>query len=406
MTTINTKLSNGLEVCLVEVESKTVGISLIGNAGALYAVPGLAHFLEHTVLCATKKYPDFISLANVVDNLGVYRNAYTSQETINFVFKCLPEHLPQAFEFLSEVTTNALFLDSDIEKQKKIVIQEINKQNSDSNTSARLVALGNLYNQVGPGIPGLGTEKDIEDMSRDALIDFYKTAFVSGNFKLVVSGRFDTESVLALTEATLGKMPAGPMMSPKNVSVEVATRETRVSQKRDGLKQAVLSMAWDGYKSDDELRYAAYMFRMLMAEGRLSRLWQSLRQKNALVYSTSCFLVRQKSFGYFSITTGLATENIEKAIGEIKSEIQKLADTLISDEDFTRVRNMVRTSLVFESDSAFDLANYYSGKLIWDKSFTNLEEELKKYESVTKEDIRKVAIKFATENVHIAVITP
>jgi len=403
--TIKKRLSNGLEVFLIKTESKTVGISLVGNAGALYASSGLAHFLEHMVLCATKKYPDFISLANVVDNLGVYRNAYTNQETINFVFKCLPEHLSQAFEFLSEVSRNALFLETDIEKQKKIVTQEISKQNSDSNTFARLIALGNLYEQTGPGIPGLGREEDVKNISRDKLLEFYRATFVAENFKLVVSGNFDDDETVAIINSTLGEMSAGqiiPVLAPPIISKV----STHVVQKRSGISQAVLSMVWSGYKSDDELRYAAYLFKVLLADGRLSRLWQSLRQKNALVYSTSCFLVRQKSFGYFSITTGLAVENVDRAIVEIKTEIKKLAEELIGDDDFARIRNMVKTSLVFESDSAFDLANYSSSKILLERDFNGLDGELRKYENVTKEDIRRVALRFANENIHIAVITP
>ncbi len=411
--THHTTLRNGLEVTLIETAGNTVGISLVGRAGALYASPGLAHFLEHTILCATERHPDFLSLANTVDSLGLQRNASTSQETMQFVFKCLPEHMQRAFEFLSEVTTEALLLDSDIDKQRKIVTQEIGRQNGDPNAFTRLRALEGLYGGVGPGIPILGKGKDIESISRQALEAFYREAFVAENFKLVVCGTFDMIDALSRIESTLGHMPSRGQGTAKTDGPALATDRTPISPlptkmvtKREGLTQAVLTIAWAAPANDDRLRHATQMFKVLMADGRLSRLWQVLRQKNALAYSYSCFYVRQRSFGYFYITTGLAPENVDRALTEIHREIKKLSEELISDEDLERARNIVRTSIAFESDSALGLAVYHSSRMMSDPEFTGIENELYKYETVTKEDIREAVLRFATGPAHVAVVTP
>lgn len=404
-----TTLSNGLEVILVETTGRAMGISLVGNAGALYATPGLAHFLEHTVLCATGKHPDFLSLANTVDSLGLQRNALTSQETLQFVFRCLPEHARSALEFLSEIATEALLLQSDIEKQRKIVTQEIRRHDSDSSAFARQVALNGLYQGVGPGISVLGTEADVHGISRENLEMFYRKAFVAQNFRLVICGKFDRAKIIPDIESTLGSMPSirdeGAKL-PTPPATNASESPTRTVTRREGISQAVVSMAWKAPTNGERLRHATHMFRALMSEGRMSRLWQALRQRNPLTYTASCVYVRQRSFGYISITAGLAAENVDRAIEEIGREIRNLSEELISDEDLARVRSIVRTSLVFEADSAFDLALYHSSRVLSDPEFVSIDAELAKYQGVTKEDIREVARLLAGQPEHIAIVTP
>lgn len=403
----NTSCTNGLKVTVIKTDAHSVGICLIGNAGGLQATPGLAHFLEHTVLCATRKYPDFISLANSIDTTGAIRNASTSQEDMRFIFKCLPEHLPQALDFLAEVTTNPLLLESDIIKQKDVITQEINGYQNNLIDSAQKAALKGLYGEEGPGIPVIGTEDGIRAISKKDLAAFHAKAFVAGNFRVAISGKLDVKGTMSLVESTLGRMPAGPSiaLSPGHESGS-HTGPIQTLERREGAKQSVVSMAWKAPAANHRLTRATSLLRVLMAAGRLSRLWQILRQTNPLTYSTHCFYARYRSFGYFSITAGLASENIEKALAEIRREMKNLSENVISDEDLSRIQNLMRASFLFDLDSPLELATYYASKSLYEDSFVSLEDELEKYQAVTKEDIREAARHIMSQPESVAIIMP
>ncbi len=398
---------NGLKVTIVPMEARSVGVCLIGNAGGLQASPGLAHFLEHTVLCATIKYPDFVSLANTVDTTGAWRNAMTSQEDMRFVFKCLPEHLPRALDFLAEVVVNPLLLESDVSKQKDIITQEINGDRNDLMSSAFKAALNGLYDGKGPGVPVLGTESDVRALSRDDLVAFHRNAFVAGNFRLVICGKVRPEDAMPVIESTLGRMPQGESLalSPSEAWMS-DLGVARSVERRESARQAVVAVAWKAPNANGRLARATYLLKILIADGRLSRLWQSLRQENPLTYSTRCMYNRYRSFGYFIVGAGLAEGNIDRALEEVRGIMKDLSERLVSDDDLERAKNLARAYLLFESDSPFEMATYYASKLLYEDSFVSLEDELEQYRLVTKEDVREAAAYIMSQNESVAVITP
>lgn len=399
-------LKNGLKVVFLPREGKTLGISMIGRAGSLYAPPGVAHFTEHSLLCATEKYPDFISLANIVDSLGLHRNVYTSIGHMHFVFKCLPEHFGAVCEFLSEVVTRPLFLDSDIKKQRSIITQEIRKKLSDSVAYARLLALNQLYGDSRYGISVLGSEETISKITKEDIIAFFNERFVANNFLLVISGNIDQHAALFRLEETLGKMPISKVATVSLPDKSTALPSMKKVYGRQGIQQAVLSMLWDGYTVSDERRYAAFLFKLVMTEGRLSRLWQGLRQQSGLVYSVNCHISRGDTFGNISITTGLAYENVEAAIEKISAEILSIAERGVTDSELSRVKGAAKTLLAFQTDSTFGLAEYYSSNLISQNDFTDLESEIKRLDAVSKEEISQIARDLILRGAHITILKP
>lgn len=395
-------LKNGLRVAFVPRQGNALGICLLGNAGALYGTPGLAHFLEHTVLCATEKYPEFNLLANSVDNLGLSRNAYTSHESMGFIFKCLPDHFAQACEFLSEVTVRPLLLESDIEKQRKIISQEIRKKLSDPVGFAGIEALRRAYGESGPGIPVLGSEESILKIQRADLAAFFRDRFAADNFVLVVAGTVDQNEALATLERTLGSMPSA---SKGRALPEMPMAEAqRAVIERRGISQAVLVVGWRAYTMDDPSRYPAYVLRCLLTSGRLSRLWQALRQETGMVYSVTSHLARGKRHGHLTVVTGLSNENVEPAISRIGLELEKIADGGVTDLDMERAKNQIRSEIAFETDSALSCAEYYANKLLLDPEFADVESEVSKYERVRKEDVARVARELIDRGTYVTIV--
>ncbi|MDP1625038.1 MAG: pitrilysin family protein [bacterium] len=398
------RLTNGLKVVFVPTNGPTLGVSFLGKAGSLYGKPGLAHFLEHTVLCATEKYPDFASLAGSLDNLGLYRNAYTSHENMCFVFRGLPEHLGGICNFLSEVTIRPLLLESDIEKQKKIILQEIRKQQSDPQSVARLASMRQMFGNEGAGMPVLGTEDAVMSVRRDDLVSFFNANFNAENFVLVIAGKIDEEETLDILERTMAQMPKAIKQNTlSKLPVLGANSENII---KDGLKQAILTVSWEAPLAIDKSRYPVYLIRLVMADGRLSRLWQELRQKNAFVYSISSTSFHKESHGKFTISTGLDLPNIDAAASKIIETLESIAKQGITEEELVRAKNLAKIKLIFESESSNLVAEYVANRMLIGDSFESINDEVSRYMDVSLEDVKAAAESLSRSGARVSVLVP
>ncbi len=398
-------LANGIKVVLIPHSGNVCGIQFVGEAGSLYTSPGLSHFLEHTVLCASEKYPDFNLLAGSIDPLGIFRNAFTSHTHIHFVFKCLSEHIPAVFNFLAEVTIHPLLKQSDVEKQKKIIIQEIDRQQSDLPTVARLLSLEQMYGKNGPGIPVLGDRDAVTEVTVDNLRSFFQNTFVAERFFLVIVGTFDETNLIKTLETTIGAMPKKDSFIKQNRDWSILAPSYKVFE-RPGIAQASIQVLWKSCSANNPSFYSVLLFKYLMTEGRLSRLWNVLRQESGLAYSTGSALVAKFDYGNFSISTGVAKENVDLALEKIHQEINTIAEKGISLDELARLKNLAKTKLLFAADSAFTLSDYYAGKISSNPRFEGIAIEVGHIESVTVDQLQAVARGFSKENAYVTVVKP
>lgn len=130
-----TTLPNGLRVLSINNPSaESVTITVLGKAGSMYEnldQIGAAHFLEHVVLDASEDYPDETKLTSLIEDVGGTRQAMTSKEFVEYTVKVLPQHIEQAFIFLSQIVLHPLLQEKDIQKHKGIIEQEIERFKAD-----------------------------------------------------------------------------------------------------------------------------------------------------------------------------------------------------------------------------------------------------------------------------------
>src|SRR5436305_71408 len=194
-------LPNGFRVVtesMPYVRSVSLGV-WIGSGSRVERVPenGLSHFIEHMVFKGTKTR-SAEDIAKSVDSVGGGLDAFTSKELVSFNTKVLDEHLPVALDVLSDLVLNPLFRAEDIEREKCVILEEINMEADQPEFVLHETFISNFWKGHGLGKPILGTKDTVKRFGRAMLFDFYRRVYSPGNILITAAGNLDHDHIVDL----------------------------------------------------------------------------------------------------------------------------------------------------------------------------------------------------------------
>src|SRR3954452_20404339 len=212
-------LPNGFRVVtetMPYVRSVSLGV-WIGSGSRVERVPenGLSHFIEHMVFKGTKSR-SAEDIAKSVDSVGGGLDAFTSKELVSFNTKVLDEHLPYAFDVLSDLVLNPLFREEDIEKEKGVILEEIKMEADQPEFVLHEAFIGNFWKGHGLGRPILGTKETVKKFTREMLFDFYNRVYSPKNITITAAGNLDHDQIVNLVREKFsclqerGELPVSP----------------------------------------------------------------------------------------------------------------------------------------------------------------------------------------------------
>lgn len=191
--------STGLEALLVPLkETRTVTVLILVRAGSEYEkkeINGISHFLEHMCFKGTIKRPTSKEISSLMDSLGANFNAFTSQEHTGYYVKVDNRHLDIALDLISDIYQNSLFKEEEIEKEKGVIIEEMNLDEDTPTSQIYDVLLKLLYDDQPAGWRVLGEKETIKKIKRQHFLDYIKNNYTADKTLVVVSGHFNEEIV-------------------------------------------------------------------------------------------------------------------------------------------------------------------------------------------------------------------
>ncbi len=388
-------LDNGLKVLLLE-DHKSPAVTFqvwyrVGGRNEKDGKSGLAHFLEHMMFKGTPTTgPEEYS--RIIAKNGGRSNAFTSSDVTVYFATMSREKIGIELELEADRMTNALLGETYFEAEKK-VIQEERRLRTEDNPAA---ALGEVANAVAFMIhpyrrPVVGWMEDIQNLTRQDLVDFYKLYYEPNNAFIVVCGDFSSDDILAKIRAAFGKIPRGAE-PPKVLAQEQEQRgERRVIFKKEAeLPVTLMFYHTPNLKSPDS--FALDLLSVVLAGGRSSRLYHELVYQKRLVRNVDADYsgVAIDPMG-FSITAqllpGVEPTNLEREIDRL---VEKVKSELISDRELQKAKNQIEAAFVFAQDSIFGQAmkiGSYEAAGGWKQ----MEGYLDGIRKVTRDDIRRVA---------------
>lgn len=402
------KLANGLKIIaypMPERDSLALGIWI--NVGGRYEparIKGISHFLEHILFKGSKKY-SCRRIKEAIEGIGGYLNGFTSEELTCYLVKVPSRHLSRALDVLSDMVLHPRLPAAEIEKEKKVVLEEI-KMHRDLPQSYVHELLDQLLWPDQPlGNPIIGTEQSIKGINRQTLSLFKEEYYSTPNIVISVAGKFDFALFTRLVEKAFSRAKGTKVSAFLKAKEKQDKPQLKIFPK--DTEQTHLALGFHSLSRDHALRHALSMLHIILGANMSSRLFNELREKRALAYEIGTSIKRYNDTGAFIVHAGIDNRKVSETVRLILKELTKSAKDLVTAGEFRRAKEFYLGQLALALEDTMEYMLWigeYSATL--DKVYT-LDEITRQVRSVTPEDIRKVARHiFKKERLSLALIGP
>ncbi|MGE0206225.1 MAG: M16 family metallopeptidase [Candidatus Babeliales bacterium] len=350
-------LDNGLTILVRPVKtSDKVSLQMWYNVGSKHEQAhekGLAHLIEHMIFGGTEKLSE-ADLPMIVNKVSGFMNAATSFDYTHFYFNTPKAYWKEFLPIMADCMSNCTFNEDKLNAELKVVIQELKMYKDHYLQDLTLKLITAAFPDHPYHYPVIGYKQDLWNLSRESLINFYKTHYGPNNATLVVVGDVDIDELFALAELNFGSLKPLPELPKNDFYVQKDLESKTVALYRAvKVPQVVLGFSIPGLKNCNE--FALDLIHTALADGKDSRLHKKLVDELKLVTSIDTSNMGLIDYNFFyCIFEPCKQEDIETIIKVIEQELLLLAKEGISLQEYKKTRILIKSSLyrLLESNHA------------------------------------------------------
>lgn len=388
------RLDNGMRVVYLHDPSIVVHLGVTVRAGSRYELEneeGLAHFLEHCIFKGTKKRRAFHVLSRL-DSVGGELNAYTTKEEVCVYSSFTKEHLNRASDLLADILFNSTFPEKEIEKEKEVVLDEINSYLDSPSDKIFDDFESYLFpnNPLGNNI--LGTVESVQSFQREDLKRYVKKFFYPENMVISFVGNLKSETVLKQLNKDFGHFSQREEFS---VPAEPAPLETFNIERAEANYQSHIMIGGraPGYNHPNR-RVFTLMINILGGPALNSRLGLSIREKYGYTYNIDASYTPFEEVGYWSVYAGTDPKYQKKTVRLIKKEIQRFIDEPLTENQLKKAKQQMKGHFALGMDSNAGVMLNFGKSLLVFNEIDTLAEIYEAIESITPLEIQEIAREF------------
>lgn len=343
-----TTLDNGLRVVsdnLPSVETVTVGTWVdVGSRFEEADENGLSHMLEHMAFKGTERRTA-LDIAEEIENVGGYLNAYTSREHTAYYARLLKEDLALGVDVLADILQNSTFSAEELERERGVIIQEIGQAEDTPDDVVFDLLQSAAYQNQPMGRPILGTTELVSNFSRGDLANYMSGHYKANQMAVVAAGNLDHDLFVRMVEDQFNSLALNRAHIKENAVYSGGSNYVE----RD-LEQVNLLFGFDGISFADPDYYTAQVMSMVFGGGMSSRLFQEVREKRGLVYSIYSYMASYVDGGTFGIYAGTGPDQVKELVPVVGEEFQKLAQK-VSAEEVSRAKAQLKAGILMSLES-------------------------------------------------------
>ncbi len=381
-----TTLPNGIKVIsekLPYVKSFSLGFWFnVGSRDENEKTNGISHFIEHMLFKGTGKR-NAAQIADEIESLGGYLNAFTSKEHTCFYGRGLAAHIEKTFEVLSDMIQNPAFKKSEIKKEAGVIVDELNDIEDNPEELIFDKFESTIFDGNSLGRPIIGTRDNILNFGKEDLNKFIKKHYTFDNLFIVASGAVDHEKLVEYTEKYFSKNLGKSAVERSAVKLKEA-EDLHVYKE---IQQAHLLYGRPTYGFNDDERIKVNLLSHILGEGSSSRLFQSIREKNGIAYQVNSFLNSFFDISTFGIYLSTSDKLINKSIDLIDSELKKLRTKKISEKELNKAKEYFKGSIYMSLESTTNRMMRLANSMIYFDRVRSVNETILEINNVTVEDI-------------------
>jgi len=385
------RLANGLRLITAPMpQARSVAISLYVGAGSRYEkreAAGVSHFVEHLCFKGTAKRPTAQLISEAIDGVGGILNAATDREYTVFYAKVARPHLDVALDVLCDLVQTPLFDATELEKERKVVLEELAAVADSPGQQADLLLDELLWPAQPLGWDIAGTKESIEGLTRDVVVDYVRRQYVPNNMVIAVAGNVTEDEVAALLAPTLGAAVAGApdAWSPAQNGVQAPGCALRFKR----TEQTHIALGLHGLPLDHPDRYALDLLSVLFGESMSSRLFLELRERLGLCYDVHSYVTHFLDAGSFGVYAAVDPANGHKAVGALMLELRRLTEG-IPEGELHKAKELAKGRMLLRLEDTRAVSGWLGGQEILTGEILSPEEVVARLEAVTPADLTRV----------------
>lgn len=380
------KYANGLRLIVKKMDGLySVSMGILVGTGACVETDdedGISHFIEHMQFKGTKKRNAF-EISDAFDRIGAQVNAFTGKDLTCYYSKCTSDHTAEAFEILADLFLNATYSEEEIVREKGVICEEIS-MNEDTPEDLCLDLLSTAtYGKRNYGRNILGSAKNVNGFTIEAVEKYKSERYCPENIVVSFAGGIDFSTAEALVESYFGGLATGNF----NKRSFTVSRVNEILKKKKPIEQLHMAIGYPAPDRNHELTDALQAMNSVLGGSMSSRLFQEVREKKGLAYSVYSYLSGYEECGSLTVYAGVNPAKAEEAYAAIEDVIAQMKRDGISEEEFLRGREQMKSSMLFAQESTSSQMLLYGKYMLYNNEVYDFEGRFKKMNKMKRNDV-------------------
>jgi zinc protease len=396
MKTTEFQLKNGLKVILTESHKSPVVSAQMwvrnGSADEKKKEEGISHFIEHLVFKGTRKFK-VGEIASMIEGAGGELNAYTSFDQTVFYVTLSKQFTDTGLLAISEMMGFPVFDPKEIDNEREVVIEEIKRGKDSLGHRASEALFSTSYKKHPYGIPVIGYEKNIRDLSAKKIVDFYHSRYTPRNMFLLVSGDFKSTEMKQKVTKLFGEFKDYKFKKSKR-NKEPKQMKPRISVDTAAFEQSIAYLSWKIPSIKHKDIPALDILSFVLGQGDSSRLVQKLRIQSATVNSAGASAYTPTDEGLFAISMGYNKDKFEEALQGVQEVVLDILTRPVSIDEIKRAVLNLESDEFYGMETVDGLSRRMGSLEFYFKDLKAQEKYLRALRAVTPADVLKTARKY------------
>ncbi len=403
------KLPNNSTLITIPMPSlESATVLVMAGAGSRYETKdnnGISHFLEHMAFKGTEKRPSAIDISSLIDAIGGEVNAFTGKEYTGYYIKSQANHVELSMDILSDMLQNSLLKQEEIDKERGVIIEEINLYEDMPARKIDDVFENLLYGNTPMGWDIAGEKDIILKITRDDFLKYMRSLYAAGNITIVVAGGVKEDHVYDLANKYFGQMKDFDTVSYKKVEEKQEKPQVLIKHKKT--EQVHVAIGFRTVPIDHKDRRALSVLSAILGGGMSSRLFEEVREKRGLSYYVRSSADFYKDVGYLASLAGVDPKRVDEAVEVIVAQYHKLIEdgVKIEPSELKKAKEYLKGHLVLELEDSRSVSIFYATQKLLENRILDPVQILDALDEVKEEDVLRVAKQyFKPEGLNLGVI--
>ena len=398
-------LNNGLKIIyehIPHVRSVALGIWVkSGSRHEAKEYAGMSHFIEHMLFKGTSSR-SAKQIADEMDLIGGHLNAYTTKEYTCYYVRTLTSHISMAIDILADMFFNSLFDEKELEKEKAVIIEEINMYEDSPEDLVHDIMEEIIWPDHPLGASISGTAKDVEAITREKMLDYFKLNYVPQNMVISIAGYFDKTRIVDQISSCFGNLQSNPLYTG---AITMPIYHPNFMAKNKNIEQAHMCLSFPGVSLEDKNMYAATLLSTAFGGGMSSRLFQKIREEHGLAYSVYSYSSNFLDTGLFTIYAGLNPSQVDEVTRLILAEVDGLLNDPISQTVLYNTKEQLKSNYILGLESTSARMSRNGKNLLLFNKVESQDVIIEELEQVTLEQIKSLVHSiFNLDNMSMVVV--